>query len=100
MVQIQSIKDLPNISSIDDESAALNILLDICKRNLERYHVKIEEDERMLNEEVLTYNKKNCIVLRLGEKKVNSASTPAYDRYTNSISIWRRTCYRCSARTR
>lgn len=58
---------LPFIS-IENEKKALNLLKDICCDQLKLYPTTIEEDERLLGEENLTHNQRNCIIFRVSEK--------------------------------
>ena len=45
-------------------------LVAACEARLARYPTSLEEDERMLREELLTLNARNCILLRRGEKRL------------------------------
>ena len=56
--------------SIANECAALILLKNTCENMLSKYETTLEEDKRILEEQALTYNEKNCIVLRMGEKEV------------------------------
>ena len=44
----------------------------MCQKNLKEYKESLEEDEVLLKKTNLTYNEKNCIILRAGEKRVYS----------------------------
>ena len=61
-------KDILPISILN-ERKALNNLMKIAEENLKKYPTSITEDEELLGK-FLTLNQKNCISMRLCEKKV------------------------------
>ena len=70
--------------SSENEIKALNILKNHCELLLSRYETDRELDEVLLDEQALTYNERNCIVLRSGEKKVLLETL----RFWNFILLW------------
>jgi len=42
----------------------------LCEENYSKFPETLESDMEKLNKEKLTYNERNCIVLRAGEKRV------------------------------
>ena len=55
--------------SIENELEVLNRLKEICQCELTNYHTSYEEDIEILNGE-LTYNQRNCIIIRMSEKEI------------------------------
>ena len=55
--------------SIENELKVLNRLKEICQCELTNYHTSYEEDIEILNGE-LTYNQRNCIIIRMSEKEI------------------------------
>jgi len=63
-------KKIPPLS-IDNEILALQILKNECYTRLNKYPQPIEYDEEALKKsKILTFNQKNCLLLRLSEKKI------------------------------
>ena len=46
------------------------MLLEQCKQNLNEFPDSFEHDLEILKKDNLTYNERNCIILRVGEKRV------------------------------
>ena len=58
--------------SIENEKKMLNRLKKIAETNLKVYPQTYEEDAKIMqNEKSLTFNQRNCIIFRMGEKKVS-----------------------------
>eukprot|EP00474_Spongospora_subterranea_P009110 CRZ09568.1 hypothetical protein [Spongospora subterranea] len=55
-----------------NETASLQLLKMACKRSLSLFDTTIEEDDELLTSPSLTSNIRNCILMRLGEKRVLS----------------------------
>jgi histone-lysine N-methyltransferase SETD3 len=64
--------------SRENEERALRGMIDTCRARLGGYTTSIEEDERLLQEEKLPLNTRNCIRVRLGEKRVLQAHIRSY----------------------
>lgn len=47
-------------------------LMKMCKEGLGKFPNTLEEDLELLKKESLTYNERNCIIYRAGEKRVYS----------------------------
>ena len=62
-------KDLPPIS-IRSEKKALERLYRHAKEQYDAYPTSFEEDEKVLTREDLTFNERNCVLYRHGEKKI------------------------------
>ncbi len=56
--------------SVENEKKALGKLKLIAEKCLSKYPQTYEEDLKLLQNKLLTFNQRNCIVLRSGEKKV------------------------------
>ena len=56
--------------SIEDEIKALNLLKKVSIETLAKYPNSYEEDLELLKKNDLTYNERNCIILRASEKNV------------------------------
>ncbi len=62
--------NLPSIS-VENESKMLVRLKKLAQENLAGYPQTYEEDVKLMqNEKSLTFNQRNCIIFRMGEKKV------------------------------
>ena len=58
----------------------LDFLRKMAKLSLDRYPTTIEQDKNLLETNAtLTYNQKNCIMLRIGEKEVLNEITKFCD---------------------
>jgi histone-lysine N-methyltransferase SETD3 len=64
--------------SRSNEERALQGVVDTCKARLSDYTSSIEEDERLLQEQKLPLNVRNCVRVRLGEKRILQANIQAY----------------------
>jgi histone-lysine N-methyltransferase SETD3 len=64
--------------SRENEERALRGMIDTCQARLSGYATSIEEDERLLREETLPFNSRNCVRVRLGEKRVLQAHIRSY----------------------
>ena len=62
-------KDLPPIS-IKNEKKALERLYRHAKEIYDKYPTTIEEDDKILERDDLTFNLRNCVLYRHGEKKI------------------------------
>lgn len=62
-------KDLPPIS-IRNEKKVLEKVVALCKASYEKYPTTYEEDLKILEREDLTFNQRNCVLFRSGEKKI------------------------------
>jgi histone-lysine N-methyltransferase SETD3 len=49
-----------------------------CEKQLAGYETSLEEDTRMLREETLSFNVRNCVVLRQGEKQILQTLARSY----------------------
>ena len=58
------------IISIDNEKKMLRRLKSIAENRLSEYPETYDEDLKLLKNADLTFNQRNCIVFRMGEKKV------------------------------
>ena len=56
--------------SVENEKAMLKKLENIAQTSLSMYPQTYEEDMELLKNEKLTFNERNCIVYRAGEKKI------------------------------
>jgi histone-lysine N-methyltransferase SETD3 len=58
--------------SIEEERKMLKYLDKLMKAHLDKYPTTIEEDLYILKKEnlSLTYNQRNCLLMRIGEKKI------------------------------
>jgi len=56
--------------SVANEVDALKKLKEIAEICLNKYPQKYEEDLKLLENKTLTFNERNCIIYRLGEKKI------------------------------
>ena len=61
--------DLPP-TSIRSEKKALERLYRHAKEQYDAYPTSIEEDDKILEREDLTFNERNCVLYRHGEKKI------------------------------
>jgi Rubisco LSMT substrate-binding len=52
------------------EARALRMLEDVCGKALARFPASLEEDDLVLQDKSLSYNARNCVVMRRGEKRV------------------------------
>ncbi len=62
---------LEDFVSEENEVSVLDFLHSTCQSALSGYETDAETDGLILSEQALTYNEKNCVVLRLGEKRVS-----------------------------
>ena len=62
-------KDLPPIS-IRNEKKVLEKIIRLAKTSYEKYPTSYEEDLKILEREDLTFNNRNCVLFRSGEKKI------------------------------
>ena len=53
-----------------NEEKALILLLKMCKENLGKFPDSWESDIQLLKKDNLTYNERNCIMFRAGEKRI------------------------------
>ncbi len=65
--------NLPPLS-LENEGRALQLLKQTCQVLLSKYPTSAKDDTELLFQHDLTYNQRNCIIFRLSEKKVSSAS--------------------------
>jgi histone-lysine N-methyltransferase SETD3 len=56
--------------SVDNEARTLELLALMCKARLMSFPTSLEEDERLLREESLSPNIRNCVLLRHEEKRL------------------------------
>eukprot|EP00826_Nyctotherus_ovalis_P028222 TRINITY_DN2228_c0_g1_i14.p1 TRINITY_DN2228_c0_g1~~TRINITY_DN2228_c0_g1_i14.p1 ORF type:complete len:132 (+),score=32.22 TRINITY_DN2228_c0_g1_i14:75-470(+) len=79
----RKVKTLPNPNkkwrlppiTISNELLLLKELRILAEDSLKKYPQTYEEDVELLKErEKLTFNQRNCIIYRMGEKKVNSVN--------------------------
>ena len=60
-----------NSLSVDNECKVLRKLKEICTKELSRYPTSYQEDYQILkNEQEITLNSKNCIIIRMSEKEI------------------------------
>lgn len=60
-----------NSLSVDNERKVLRKLKEICTKELSRYPTSYQEDYQILkNEQEITLNSKNCIIIRMSEKEI------------------------------
>jgi histone-lysine N-methyltransferase SETD3 len=60
----------PEPLSVATEERALRALAAACEARLAGFDTALEEDERLLREERLSFNARNCLLLRRGEKRM------------------------------
>ncbi len=60
---------IPPLSK-ENEEKALSFLKRLCEENLAKFPETLEHDMELLKKGQLTYNERNCIILRAGEKRV------------------------------
>jgi hypothetical protein len=66
---VTDVRKLPiPIISLENERQTLQLLIDICTEQIKHYPTTVEEDEKMLEENDLTYNQRNCVIFRASEK--------------------------------
>jgi hypothetical protein len=71
---------LPSIT-VWNEKILLKDLIALAENSLEKYSETYEEDVKILEEQdKLTFNQRNCVVYRMGEKKVICVSNSRYIR--------------------
>eukprot|EP01022_Parablepharisma_sp_SALTPOND_P019559 TRINITY_DN3361_c0_g1_i1.p1 TRINITY_DN3361_c0_g1~~TRINITY_DN3361_c0_g1_i1.p1 ORF type:complete len:583 (-),score=90.94 TRINITY_DN3361_c0_g1_i1:4775-6523(-) len=63
--------EIPPISATNEERA-LEMLKKLCEKNLARYPQSYEYDVEALKNPGLSYNERNCIIFRKGEKRVHN----------------------------
>jgi histone-lysine N-methyltransferase SETD3 len=56
--------------SVENEQKAVSLFVNACEERLADYATSLEEDERILREEKLSHNARNCVLLRRGEKQI------------------------------
>ena len=60
--------------SIDNELAAWNVIDKTCDKGLRRFSTTLQQDTQILKqddeEHTLSFNKRNCILFRKGEKEI------------------------------
>jgi len=71
--------------SAENEIAALKLLLTLCREGLNKYPQSYEEDLEKLKDSSLTYNERNCIIFRSGEKRVSQIVSNNNDRFISSL---------------
>ncbi|HVG57304.1 MAG TPA: SET domain-containing histone-lysine N-methyltransferase [Hyalangium sp.] len=59
--------------SARNEQKAIDAFVTLCEEQLADYETPLAEDERMLREEQLSTNARNCILVRRGEKRILEA---------------------------
>ena len=62
-------KDLPPLS-MRNERKVLEKMLILAKSQYEKYPESYEEDLKILERDDLTFNERNCVLFRSGEKKI------------------------------
>lgn len=62
-------KDLPPLS-IRNEKKVLEKIHTLAKTAYDKYDTSLEEDLKILEREDLTFNQRNCVLFRSGEKKI------------------------------
>ncbi|EGR34646.1 SET domain protein [Ichthyophthirius multifiliis] len=62
-------KKTPPIS-IQNEIDMWNKINQVCQNQMQLYKTNIEEDNQLLQDNNLTLNQRNCVLLRLGEKDI------------------------------
>ena len=62
-----------SIQSLENEKKVLKRVIMLAIKQLKGYPTTIEDDEKILKENTeLTFNTRNCVLMRLGEKRVYS----------------------------
>lgn len=56
--------------SVENEQKIVSLFVSACQERLADYPTSLEEDERILREEKLSHNARNCVLLRRGEKRI------------------------------
>jgi protein-histidine N-methyltransferase len=56
--------------SVENEQKAVSLFVGMCQERLASYATSFEEDERILREEQLSHNARNCVLLRRAEKQI------------------------------
>lgn len=62
-------KDLPPLT-VRNERKVLERIYAQAKDQYDRYDTTLEEDRKLLEREDLTFNERNCVLYRLGEKEI------------------------------
>jgi len=65
--------------SIENEKKMLTKLRFIADKCLKKYPQTYEEDQELLKDKALSFNKRNCLVMRSGEKRVANCCTHDID---------------------
>lgn len=61
-----------------NEQKLIPTFIAACEKKLAGYSTSLEEDTRMLREETLALNVRNCVVLRKGEKQILQTLSRSY----------------------
>ncbi len=62
-----------SIQSLENEKKVLRRVIMLAMKQLKVYPTSIDEDEKILKDEKgLTFNTRNCVLMRLGEKRVHA----------------------------
>jgi hypothetical protein len=56
--------------SITNEIKAWTKICEVAQNQLDKYPTSYEEDEKVLEDDSLTQNQRNCVLYRFGEKKI------------------------------
>ena len=87
---------------IENEKKCMNKIIELFENILHKYSTSINEDKELLKDKNLSFNIRNCIIMRIGEKEIieyyisfakyvlnylnkipNNKSDPIFDRYIN-----------------
>jgi histone-lysine N-methyltransferase SETD3 len=67
-----------------NEKKVIPAFVAVCKERLAGYETSLEEDERLLQQEKLSLNARNCILLRRGEKRILTTYAQGYAAMANA----------------
>ena len=70
--------------SLENEERALKRLHVVCKDTIKDFITTCEQDAALLSTDKLTFNERNCIIFRMGEKKV----LQYYVDLTSHLILW------------
>ncbi|MBN1205321.1 MAG: SET domain-containing protein-lysine N-methyltransferase [Myxococcaceae bacterium] len=66
------------ILSTKNEQKLIPAFVAACEERLKAYETSVEEDEKLLEEGKLSTNERNCVVMRLGEKRIFQTYARSY----------------------
>ena len=66
------------ILSTKNEQKLIPAFVAACEERLKAYETSVEDDERLLEQGKLSLNERNCVVMRLGEKRIFQTYARSY----------------------